>query len=114
MVRATTEIFREMTKDWVEVGFELTDEKANIIIASGASWKLLVWKLTANLKESLRDGHDEAEVIRAFTAVSDAVDRFNIAYRDLLCACQRRIQFFGQETKLRWCKSYFVSSCGCP
>lgn len=104
MVRTCTEIFKGMTKDWKEPDFEMTNEKANQIIAAGAAWKLLQWKLTANLKESLRDGHDEAEVDKAFNSVSDAIDHFNVTYRDLLSACQTRIQFFSQETKLRWCK----------
>ncbi|KIW13473.1 hypothetical protein PV08_08661 [Exophiala spinifera] len=102
LVRACLEIFRDMTKIWHDSDFEMTDEKANQVIASGAAWKLLVWKLTANLKESLRDGHDEAEVSKAFSLVSEAIDQFNLTYRGLLEACQRRIQFFGQETKLRW------------
>ncbi|KIX06491.1 uncharacterized protein Z518_04467 [Rhinocladiella mackenziei CBS 650.93] len=102
MVRACMEIFRQMTKGWNDAEFEMTDERANIIIAAGAAWKLLTWKLTANLKESLRDGHDEAEVSRAFISVSDSIDRFNVTYRDLLCACQRRIHFLNQETKFRW------------
>lgn len=104
MVRTCMEIFREKTREWNEVTFEMTDERANEVIASGAAWKLLLWKLTANLKESLRDGHDESEVRRAFKSVSDAIDGFNSTYRDLLSACQSRIQFFSQETKLRWCK----------
>lgn len=104
MVRACTELFREMTKDWNHVSFELTDEKANQVIAAGSAWKLLLWKLTANLKEALRDGHDESEVNRAFQAVSEAIDKFNVTYRDLMDRVQKRIQFFGQETKLRWCK----------
>ncbi|OAP63781.1 hypothetical protein AYL99_03008 [Fonsecaea erecta] len=102
MVRTCIGIFRETTRDWSNLDVDLTDEKANQVIAAGAAWKLLVWKLTANLKESLRDGHDEAEVLRAFNSVSNTIDQFNITYRELLIACQRRIQFFNQETRLRW------------
>ncbi|KIW72042.1 hypothetical protein, variant [Phialophora macrospora] len=102
MVRACIGIFRESTRDWNHVDVEITDERANKVIAAGAAWKLLVWKLTANLKESLRDGHDESEVLRAFNSVSNAIDQFNVTYRDLLIACQRRIQFLNQETRLRW------------
>ncbi|KIW22911.1 uncharacterized protein PV07_11159 [Cladophialophora immunda] len=102
MVRTCIGIFRETTRDWSNLDVDLTDEKANQVIAAGAAWKLLVWKLTANLKESLRDGHDEAEVLRAFNSVSNTIDQFNVTYRDLLIACQRRIQFFNQETRLRW------------
>ncbi|ETI29303.1 hypothetical protein G647_01756 [Cladophialophora carrionii CBS 160.54] len=102
MVRACIGIFHESARDWNHVDVEITDERANQVIAAGAAWKLLVWKLTANLKESLRDGHDESEVLRAFNSVSSAIDQFNITYRDLLIACQRRIQFLNQETRLRW------------
>jgi hypothetical protein len=105
MVRACIGIFHESTRDWTNVEVEMTDDRANQVIAAGAAWKLMVWKLTANLKESLRDGHDESEVLRAFNAVSKAVDQFNVTYRDLLIACHRRIQFLNQETRLRWCRS---------
>ncbi|KAI1615650.1 hypothetical protein EDD36DRAFT_193956 [Exophiala viscosa] len=102
LVRACMEIFRDTTKDWHDPEFEMTDEKANQTIAAASAWKLMVWKLTANFKESLRDGHDEAEVSNAFASVSEAIDQFNLTFRELLAQCQRRIQFFGQETKLRW------------
>jgi hypothetical protein len=100
MVRSSMEVFHQMTKTWDE--FEMTDERANQILAAASSWKLYVWKVTSLLKESLRDGHDETEVSRAFNLVFDAIDRFNTTYRDLLSACQRRIPFLSQETKLRW------------
>lgn len=104
MLRSCTEIFRESSKGWSNIELELTDERANQIIAGGAAWKCFLWKLTAIFKEALRDGHDESEVRRAFRLLSDAIDQYNTTYRDLLNACQRRIEFFGQETKLRWCK----------
>ena len=104
MVRSSMEVFQSISKEWKDAEFEMDDERANQIIAAGSSWKLLVWKVTANLKESLRDGHDETEVSRAFNSVLDAIDRFNATYRALLSACQNRIQFFSQETRLRWCK----------
>lgn len=81
---------------------EMSDDRANQIIAAASAWKLLVWKLIANLKEALRDGHDEPEVRAAFTDVMEAVDQWNATYRDLLSACQKRILFLTQETKLRW------------
>ncbi|KAK5037913.1 hypothetical protein LTS07_001380 [Exophiala sideris] len=102
LVRTCMEIFRDTTKDWHDPEFEMTDERANQVIAAASAWKLMVWKLTANFKESLRDGHDEAEVSNAFASVSEAIDQFNLIFRELLAQCQRRIQFFGQETKLRW------------
>ena len=106
ILRTCREIFQEITKDWKIADFEMTDEHANKAIAAGSAWKLLQWKVTAILAESLRDGHDEAEVIKAFSFVSEAIDQFNTTYQDLLSACQTRIQFFNQETKLRWCKKF--------
>ena len=82
----------------------MTDERANQIIAAGASWKLLGWKLTAIFKEALRDGHDESEVRKAYLAVVDSIKQFGTVYRPLLDECHKRMQFLGQQTKLRWCK----------
>ncbi|OJD12966.1 hypothetical protein AJ78_06514 [Emergomyces pasteurianus Ep9510] len=82
--------------------YNMTDERANQIIASGSAWKLLVWKLTAVFKEALRDGHDEPEVTRAYTLVVEAIQQFNEIYRGPLEACQRRMPFLGQQTKFRW------------
>ena len=104
MVRSCTEVFRESTKDWSKGSFEMNDEKANLITASANAWKLLLWKLTANFKEAIRDGHDESEVERAFHDILNAIDRFDVTYRDLLDLVQKRIQFLSQETKLRWCR----------
>ena len=103
MVRSCTEVFRELTKDWNKSSFEMNDEKANLITASANAWKLLLWKLTANFKEAIRDGHDECEVERAFHAVLNAIDRFDVTYRDWMDLVQKRIQFLSQETKLSWC-----------
>lgn len=102
MVRACSEVFREMTAKWNTPDFELTDETANQVIAAGSAWKLLLWKLTANFKESLRDGHNEFEVKRAFLSVSEAIEKFDAIYKELLIACYNRIHFFAQETKFRW------------
>lgn len=101
MVRTCRGVFQQSMSSWLPDG-EMTDDQANQIIAAGSAWKLLVWKLTANMKEALRDGHDEPEVKAAFDAVSEAVEQWNATYRDLLSACQKRILFLAQETKLRW------------
>ena len=58
-------------------GFEMTDERANQIIAAAAAWKLLGWKLTAVFKEALRDGHDESEIRKAYVEVVDSIKQFN-------------------------------------
>ncbi|CAI6101441.1 unnamed protein product [Clonostachys chloroleuca] len=102
LVRTTSKMFDETVKHWGLSSFEMTDERANQIIAAGASWKLLGWKLTAIFKEALRDGHDELEVQKGYAAVVDSVKHFNTIYRPRLDACQKRMQFLGQKTKLRW------------
>jgi hypothetical protein len=101
MVKTCREIFHQSATNWSSEK-DMTDDRANRIIAASSSWKLMVWKLIANMKEALRDGHDEVEVSRAFKAVVEAIDLWNSTYRDLFATCQRRILFLAQETKLRW------------
>ena len=104
LVRTCGKMFSEVTEHWQPGSLAMSDERANQIIAAGAAWKLLVWKLTAVFKEALREGHDESEVSRAYTAVVDAIQQFNSTYRHHMEACQRRMQFLNQQTKLRWCE----------
>lgn len=104
LVRSTCKMFDETAKTWSQGSFDMTDERANQIIGAGASWKLLGWKLAAIFKEALRDGHHETEVRKVFAAVVDAYKQFNTIYRPHLEACEKRVQFLGQKTKLRWCK----------
>ncbi|GAB0144489.1 hypothetical protein EsHS_00004963 [Epichloe bromicola] len=103
LVRTGAKLFHEKTQAWRADGvIDMTDERANQIIASGTSWKLLAWKLTSVFKEALRDGHNESEVSRAFSFVTEAIQQFNDTFRRPLEACQRRMRFLGQTTKLRW------------
>ncbi|KAH8688706.1 hypothetical protein BGW36DRAFT_392055 [Talaromyces proteolyticus] len=102
LVRTCTNIFHEETKDWRAEGVHITEERANQIIASASSWKLFVWKAAAVVKEALREGQEEEAVQQAFRTAIDAVNQFSLTYRELLAACERRIQFFGHKTKLRW------------
>ncbi|KAF7551446.1 hypothetical protein G7Z17_g5011 [Cylindrodendrum hubeiense] len=102
LVRTCSKMFDETAKHWRQGSSEMTDERANQIIAAAASWKLLGWKLAAIFKEAIRDGHDEAEVRKALAAVVDSIKQFNITFRPHLDECHKRIQFLGQRTKLRW------------
>jgi hypothetical protein len=107
LVRTCAQMFSETAQSWQRHGDRhgtITDERANQIIAAAAAWKLLGWKLTAVFKEALRDGHDEAEIHKAYLMVVDSIKEFNSTFRHLLEACQRRMQFLRQQTKLRWCK----------
>ena len=108
LVRTCSRMFSENEQHWRQENAEMTDERANQIIAAGASWKLLGWKLTAIFKEAVRDGHSESEVRRAFVAVVDSIREFNAVYRQPLEECHKRIQFLGQQTKLRWCKCSII------
>ncbi|EXK43981.1 hypothetical protein FOMG_02848 [Fusarium oxysporum f. sp. melonis 26406] len=102
LVKTCAKMFDENARQWKQGSSDMTDERANQIIAAGASWKLLGWKVTAIFKEALRDGHEESEVRRAYLAVVDSVKQFGIIYRPLLDECHKRMPFLGQQTKLRW------------
>jgi hypothetical protein len=106
LVKTCTEIFHEETEDWRIHGVIVTEENANRIIAAAAAWKLRVWKLAAVLKEALREGHEEDAVHHAYMSAVDAIKQFNVTYRPLLVACERRIQFLSQHAKLRWCEFF--------
>jgi hypothetical protein len=104
LVRTKAKIWSGTAQGWQPGSTDMTDDRANHIIAAGAAWKLLGWKLTAVFKEALRDGHSEDRVRDAYNAVVESIKEFNNIFRPLLETCQRRMQFLGQQTKLRWCK----------
>ena len=107
LVRTCGNMFDQASQNWSHASCEMTDERADQIVAAAAAWKLLGWKLTAVFKEALRDGHDESEVAKAYAAVVDSVQQFNSIYRRPLEACQRRMPFLSQTIRLRWCKYTF-------
>ncbi|KAL7935413.1 hypothetical protein V8C35DRAFT_299398 [Trichoderma chlorosporum] len=102
LVRTCLNVFNESSKSWRLSSAEMTDERANEIIAAAACWKLLGWKLAANFKEALRDGHDESEVRKALSSVCSSVKEFDTTFRPFLDECYKRMQFLCQQTKLRW------------
>ncbi|KAF2214147.1 hypothetical protein CERZMDRAFT_111061 [Cercospora zeae-maydis SCOH1-5] len=102
LVRSCTEMFQNTRKEWYAAGMEITESKANQLVASGSAFKLLMFKLAAVFREALRDGHDEQILERVYNAVLEGVAQFNRVYRDLLEACQKRIHFLSQDTKFRW------------
>ncbi|PTU23668.1 hypothetical protein P175DRAFT_0426614 [Aspergillus ochraceoroseus IBT 24754] len=103
LVRTGATMFQTKMENWhAHSVYDMTDEHADEIIATGTAWKLLAWKLTAVFKEALRDGHDESEVLRAFSLVTEAIQQFHETYRPSLEACQRRMPFLSQQTKFRW------------
>ncbi|PON28964.1 hypothetical protein TGAM01_v202072 [Trichoderma gamsii] len=102
LVRTCLNVFNESSKSWCQGSAEMTDERANEIIAAAACWKLMGWKLAANFKEALRDGHDESEVRKALSYVSNSWKEFDATFRPFLDECYKRMQFLAQQTKLRW------------
>lgn len=104
MVKTCTDIFHEQSENWRLHEASITEESANRIIAAATAWKLRVWKVGTILKEALREGHEEDTVHHAYTCAVEAIDQFNLTYRPLLEACERRLQYLSQYTKLRWCE----------
>ncbi|KAJ5675152.1 uncharacterized protein N7477_005086 [Penicillium maclennaniae] len=102
LVKTCTNIFHEQSEDWRANGVLITEETANQIIAAAQAWKLRVWKMGTILKEALREGHGEEAVYHAHTCVADVIQTFNVTYRPLLAACERRLQYLSQYTKIRW------------
>ncbi|OKP14374.1 hypothetical protein PENSUB_14153 [Penicillium subrubescens] len=102
MVQTCTNIFHEQSERWRTHGVLVNEETANQIIGAAHCWKLRVWKMGTILKEALREGHGEDAVYHAHTSAAEAIRQFNVTYRPLLAACERRLQFLSQHTKLRW------------
>lgn len=111
LAQTCTNIFHQETENWRTHGVYITEEIANQIIASAASYKLFIWKSSAVVKEALREGLGDEVVQKVFSTAVDAVDQFSHTYRELLAGCERRIQFFGHDTKLRWCRSISLYGC---
>ncbi|EED14013.1 conserved hypothetical protein [Talaromyces stipitatus ATCC 10500] len=86
LVRTCTNVFHEDTETWRAQGIDITEERANQIIASAASWKLFVWKSAALVKEALREGREEDTVQLAFETAADAINQYSLTYHDLLKA----------------------------
>lgn len=109
MVKTCTDIFHEQSEGWRTHGVMITEDTANQIIAAAQAWKLRVWKMGTVLKEALREGHGEDAVHHAYTCAAEAIEQFNITYRPLIGACERRLQYLSEHTKLRWCESPSIS-----
>lgn len=110
MIKTCTDIFHEQSENWRRNGVLITEDTGNQIIAAAQAWKLQVWKMGAILKEALREGHGEDAVHHAYNCAADAIEQFNVTYRPLLSACERRLQYLSEHTKLRWCEFPFETS----
>ncbi|KAI6783614.1 uncharacterized protein J7T54_005643 [Emericellopsis cladophorae] len=102
LVRSSAKMFVEASHQWLPGSIDIDDDRANRIVGAASAWKLWGWKLTAVFKEALRDGHEEDRVQNAFAAVVESIQYFNASFRPHLEACQRRMHFLNQDTRLRW------------
>jgi hypothetical protein len=103
VLRMGASSFHTRTEDWRRSAtFEVSDDTASDIIAAAAACKLYVWKMIAVLKEALREGDEEDKVLQAWSAFTEAVDVFQVSFRPLLNACERRLPFLGQVERLNW------------
>ncbi|KAH7139467.1 hypothetical protein B0J11DRAFT_516867 [Dendryphion nanum] len=85
---------------------EMTEENASRIISAAEICKLYIWKNIASLKEALREGVEEQEVLEVWHQLVCGLMIFKSPIRTLLGRCERRLQFLDQSIKLRW---YMVS-----
>lgn len=99
LVQSCTELFNGSATEW---SGEMTESRANQVVAAGSMYKLRMWKLEAVFREALRDGHDDSAVSKVYNAIIEGIEQFNQVYGDLLEACQKRIHFLSQASKLRW------------
>lgn len=94
--------FHTRTEEWRTPTFEVSDETASQIIGASAAWSVYVWKMIAILKEALREGDEEDKVLQAWTAFLESVEIFQVTFRPLLNACERRLHFLSQVERLNW------------
>lgn len=94
--------FHTRTEEWRRSPFAMTEDEVSQVIAAAAAAKTYMWKMSAVLKEALREGYEEEKVIQAWTAFDEANEMFRITFRPLLNDCQRRLPFLGQVEKLNW------------
>jgi hypothetical protein len=94
--------FHARSEDWRKKSFEVSDEIAPQIIAAAAVCRLYTWRTIASVKEALREGVEETDVLFAWDNILDALDLFKETIHPLLSACERRLHFLGQVERLNW------------
>lgn len=94
--------FHTRTEVWRKKHFELSDESASQIISAASVCRIYTWRTIASLKEALREGVEEGDVLLAWNAVLDALDVFKTIIYPLLNICERRLHFLGQVERLNW------------
>lgn len=94
--------FYARSEDWRKTGFELSDEVASQIISAAAVCKTYTWKTIASVKEALREGVEEIDLLVSWNAVLDALEIFKITIEPLLNMCEKRLHFLREVDRLTW------------
>ncbi|TVY90253.1 hypothetical protein LAWI1_G005070, partial [Lachnellula willkommii] len=94
--------FHAKSENWRKKGFEVSDEIAPQIISAAAVGRLYTWRTIASMKEALREGVEESDVLFAWDAFLDALDVFKTTIHPLLSTCERRLHFLGLVERLNW------------
>lgn len=94
--------FHARSEDWRNKSFEVSDEVAFQIISAAAVCRLYTWKTIASVKEALREGVEERDLLFSWKAVLDAIQVFRTTIQPLLRTCERMIHFLGQVERLNW------------
>jgi hypothetical protein len=94
--------FHARSEEWRKTGFELSDDIASQIISATAVCRVYTWKTIASVKEALREGVEENDVLFAWNAFLDALDVFKTTIYPLLNVCEKRLHFLEQVQRLNW------------
>ncbi|TVY45495.1 hypothetical protein LSUB1_G000872 [Lachnellula subtilissima] len=94
--------FHAKSENWRKKGFEVSDEIAPQIISAAAVGRFYTWRTIASMKEALREGVEESDVLFAWDAFIDALDVFKTTIQPLLNTCERRLHFLGPVERLNW------------
>lgn len=96
------ESFHPKTEEWRKKGFEISDDVALQAISAAGICRLYVWRNIASVKEALREGVDEDNVLFAWRTLLDGVDVFKTTIRPLVENCERRLHFLNQVNRFNW------------
>jgi len=94
--------FHAKSEDWRKRSVEISDHMASQIVAAAAICTTYTWRTIASVKEALREGVEEDDLLFSWNAVLDAFDIFKATVQPLLSSCERRLHFLGQAERLSW------------
>ena len=94
--------FHAKTEAWCQASFEVTDDVASEIISAAGICRTYLWRTIASLKEALREGVAEDQVLFAWNAFCDGIEVFKTAVEPLMSRCEKQIHFLSQANRLNW------------